>query len=255
MTISIMQNKFKNLIYSAGSILFWILLWYIAAIIANKNLLFPIPTPYDTLKELYANIRQYDFWSSVFASLWHILIGFIFGVIFGLICGMLSGNSKFFNKLSSPISRLIRSVPVAALIVIAWLWVPSDAMPSVIVFLMVLPIVWLQIETALLSIDNRLIEMAKVMGMDKRGILKHIKLPAVIPAFRISCITGLSFAWKSGVAAEVICNPTGSLGAMLSNAKSNIDYPKVFAIVTVIVILSVILENIIKFFWRERRYD
>lgn len=250
-----MQNKLKSILISAGSIIFWVLLWHIAAILANDKLLFPIPTPLDTIKELAVCVKLSTFWESVFTSLWHILIGFAFGVVLGLICGMLSGNSRFFKTVSSPISRLIRSVPVAALIVLAWLWVPSTAIPSVIVFLMVLPIVWLQVETALLSIDYRLIEMSKVMGMNNRGILKNIKIPAVLPAFRISCITGLSFAWKSGVAAEVICNPTGSLGALLSNAKSNIEYPRVFAIVAVIVILSVILENIIKLFWREKCYD
>ena len=120
---------------------------------------------------------------------------------------------------------------------------------------MVFPIVWLQVETALLSIDNKLIEMAKVMRMNNRGIVKNIKIPYVLPALRNSCITGLGFAWKSGVAAEVICNPTGSIGAMLSNAKSNLEYARVFAIVLTIIFLSLILENIIKFFWRENRYD
>ena len=97
--------------------------------------------------------------------------------------------------------------------------------------------------------------MANVMGMDKKGIIMNIKLPAVLPALRNSCITGLGFAWKSGVAAEVICNPTGSIGALLSNAKSNLEYARVFAIVITIVVLSLILENIIKFFWKEKRYD
>jgi len=93
------------------------------------------------------------------------------------------------------------------------------------------------------------------MGMSKTAIVKNIKIPFVMPAFRNACITGLGFAWKSGVAAEVICNPTGSIGALLSNAKSNLEYARVFAIVLTIIILSLILENIIKFFWRENRYD
>ena len=97
---------------------------------------------------------------------------------------------------------------------------------------MVFPIVWVQVETALLSVDNRLIEMATVMGMTRKGIILNIKLPCVLPALRNSCITGLGFAWKSGVAAEVICNPTGNLGALLSNAKSNLEYQKSFCYCT-----------------------
>ena len=103
--------------------------------------------------------------------------------------------------------------------------------------------------------DNKLIEMANVMGMSKTDIVKNIKIPTVMPFFRESVITGLGFAWKSGVAAEVICNPTGSIGALLSNAKSNLEYERVFAVVLTIIVLSLILENIIKFFWRKNCYD
>ena len=93
------------------------------------------------------------------------------------------------------------------------------------------------------------------MGMTKTEIVKNIKIPTIMAFFRESFITGLGFAWKSGVAAEVICNPTGSIGALLSNAKSNLEYAKVFAVVLTIIILSLVLENIIKFFWRDKRYD
>lgn len=250
-----MQTKFKKLIFSAGSIVFWILLWHIAANFANKDLMIKIPLPHETAKEFLNYIKETEFWQAVSNSLFHILSGFISAVILGLFCGLLSGNSEIFKTVSSPISRLIRSVPVAAIIFLAYLWIPSEIMPSFIAFLMVFPIVWLQIETSLLTIDNKLIEMATVMGMSKTNIIKNIKIPFVLPAFRSSCITGLGFAWKSGVAAEIICNPTGSIGSLLSNAKSNIEYARVFAIVLTIVILSLILENIIKFFWRENRYD
>lgn len=250
-----MQDRLKKIIFSAGSIIFWILLWHIAATLVNNSLLFKIPLPLDTLKELSVCIGTVGFWQAVSTSLLNIVSGFTVAVILGLICGLLSGNSYIFKTITGPISRLIRSVPVAAFIILAWLWIPSTSIPSFISFLMVFPIVWLQVETALISVDNRLVEMAKVMGMNKKGIILNIKIPAVLPALRTACITGLGFAWKSGVAAEVICNPTGSIGALLSNAKSNLEYARVFALVLTIVVLSLILENIIKFFWREKRYD
>ncbi len=249
------QSRVKKALFTAGSIVFWILLWHIAATATNKDLLFKIPLPIDTLREFINCVKLPSFWLSCGNSLWHIVAGFLSAVVLGLVCGLLSGSSTVFKAVTSPVARLIRSVPVAAFIILAWLWIPSSAIPSFIAFLMVFPIVWTQVETGLLSVDNRLVEMATVMGMDKKGIVKNIKVPAVLPSFRAACITGLGYAWKSGVAAEVICNPTGSIGAMLSHAKSNIEYARVFALVLTIVILSLILENIIKFFWRERGYD
>ena len=227
-----MKDNLKKISASAVSVIFWVLLWHIAAKIANTRLLFKIPLPIDTVKELAISISEPIFWQAVGNSLWHIVCGFVLAVFFGLIFGMLSGNSKIFNIMTSPLSRLIRSVPVAAFIILAWLWIPSTAIPSFISFLMVFPIVWVQVETALLSVDNKLIEMASVMGMSYKDIVLNIKLPCVLPALRNSCITGLGFAWKSGVAAEVICNPTGSLGALLSNAKSNLEYQNCFPFIS-----------------------
>ena len=50
--ISTMKDKFKKIFVSAVSIFFWVLLWHIAATIANTRLLFKIPLPIDTVKEL-----------------------------------------------------------------------------------------------------------------------------------------------------------------------------------------------------------
>lgn len=255
MMLSIMRNKLKKVIFSVGSIIFWALLWHIAASVANRKLMFAIPLPADTVNELIKCFGLPLFWKSVAGSLWHVVIGFAAGAIFGLIFGVLCGGSLFFDRLTSPISRLVRSVPVAAFIILAWLWLPSEIIPTFVAFLTVFPIVWLQVEGGVRSVDGKLTEMARVMGMSKADIAVNIKIPTVLPTFRSACVTGLGFAWKSGVAAEVICNPTGSMGAMLSNAKSNIEYERVFAIVLMIVILSLILENIIKFIWREKQYD
>ena len=163
-----MKNKLIKFSVTVGSIIFWILLWHILASNENKNLFIPIPLPIDTWREFTVCIKDPLFWQAVKASLLHIVTGFLSAVGLGLVCGMLSGSSELFKTFTSPISRLIRSVPVAAFIVLAWLWIPSDAIPSFIAFLMVFPIVWLQVENGLLSVDNKLVEMAKVMGMNHK---------------------------------------------------------------------------------------
>jgi len=250
-----MKNKVKKIISSIAAVVFWIAVWHILGIIANKNLLLKIPLPYDAVKAFVEAAGEAEFWQAVGTSLWHIAAGVVAALIIGGALGMLSGNVSFSKTLLSPLIHLIRSVPVAAFIILAWLWVPNAILPSFISFLMVFPIVFTHVEAGLLSVDNRLIEMARVMGMSRFGIIKNIKVPTVLPHLRIAAVTGLGFAWKSGVAAEVICNPTGSIGALLSDAKIVIDYPRVFAVTLTIVILSLILENIIKLLWREKKYD
>ncbi len=249
-----MKNKLKKPALSAGSVLIWIIVWYILGSAANKSLLLKIPLPLDTLKAFIENLGKADFWQAVGTSLLHIVIGFISAIIIGTLCGIMASYSSVFKNLSAPMFHIIRSVPVAAFIIIAWLWVPTYILPSFISFLMVFPIIKSHIDAGLGAVDIKNIEMASVFLMNKWGILKNVKVPTVMPFLRQASITGLGIAWKSGIAAEVICNPSGSLGALLSGARATIDYEQVFAVTLTVIILSLILENILKLCWKERKY-
>ena len=61
------------------------------------------------------------------------------------------------------------------------------------------------------------------------------------PAY--AAVTGLGFAWKSGIAAEVICRTQGSLGDLLWGGKATISYDQVFALAAVIVLCSALLQS------------
>jgi NitT/TauT family transport system permease protein len=63
-------------------------------------------------------------------------------------------------------------------------------------------------------------------------------------------VTGLGFAWKSGIAAEVICRPAESLGGMLASAKNYLESAEVFAITATVIALSLIIETLFKYCYR-----
>jgi NitT/TauT family transport system permease protein len=55
----------------------------------------------------------------------------------------------------------------------------------------------------------------------------------------------MGLAWKSGIAAEVICRPDFSIGKQLQNAKIYLETPDVFAWTITIVLLSMLLEKLL----------
>jgi NitT/TauT family transport system permease protein len=253
MTVSGMSGKKLKPVLVTGSIAFWVLFWQAAATLANKSLILKIPLPLEVVRVFLEDCVTVFFWKIVLSSVLHILLGFLSGVLFGMLFGFLSERYFVFRVFTSPVHRIVKTVPVAALIIVAWLWIPSAALPSFISFLMVLPIVWSHTSAGISAIDKKLIEMARVHSMSKRDILFKIKLPLVSPHVRTGCITALGIAWKSGVAAEVISSPTGSLGAVLNGAKSAINYPQVFAVTLTVVLLSALLELVFKAVWREQK--
>ena len=210
---------------------------------ANRTLLLPLPTPVDTARALAAMAGQAAFWCSLGLSLLRICAGFLLAVAAGARCAAASHRWRVFRWLMSPLLGLIRAIPVAVFTIVVFLWVSRPYIPSTIVFLTVLPIVWRNVETGLESADRQLAEMARVFGMDRRAILRQITLPGIRPYVSAAVSTGLGFAWKSGIAAEVICRTQGSLGDLLWRGKAAVSYDEVFALTVVIVLCSALLQR------------
>lgn len=236
------QNK--NILKTAAVLLLWVAIWQFAAMIIAQEFL--IPTPIATLKTLIVLAKTEKFYISVLFSLLRIVVGYLLGVVLGILGAVASYHSKLFNALFSPILKLIKAVPVASFIILALVWFKSDDLPIFIAFLMVLPMIWSTVKSGLDNIDKKYLELARVYKLDNIKTFFEIKLPFILPSLVSTALTALGFAWKSGVAAEVICRPSNSLGNMLQEAKIYIETAEVFAITAVVALLSIILENIIK---------
>lgn len=252
MILSIMEHikKILKLVITAA---FWVAVWQVIALAVGLDIL--VPSPKTTLFALIEMGKTASFYMAVLKSLLRIIIGFCSGVVLGVLGALLSNRFALFKMLTSPILKLIKAVPVASFILLAFVWIQRDTLPIFICFLMVMPIVWDNVENGVSAADKKLIEMGEVFGLNGREIISRIKIPLILPSFISSCMTALGFAWKSGIAAEVICRPVSSLGGMLQDAKVYLDTPQVFALTAVVALLSILLEAIIKRAVRRYTYD
>ncbi len=242
--------KLPNWLKMTVSTLLWIILWWGISLIIHKELL--VPTPPQTLKALGLLVMEPAFWLAAAASMLRILAGFAIAAFVGTVGGILSDRCKLFDWLFAPLLHLIRSVPVASFIILALVWIQTPYLPVFISFLMVVPLFWGNVRTGMANTDIKELEMGKVIGLSRKRLWKEIRIPALSPYFRTACVTGLGFAWKSGVAAEVICRPDHSLGDLLQTAKLQLETPAVFALTVVIALLSLSLELLLNKLWKEK---
>ena len=229
---------------TAAAVAFWTALWQAGAMLANRGLLIAIPTPLDTAAALVRLGGTGRFWLTAGASALRICVGFVLAVLLGTVCAAASERWDLFRAASEPLLRLVRTVPVAVVTILVFLWLPRQRIPTFISFLTVIPIVWSNVAQGIRRADQGLVEMARVFGMGRREILRRIILPGVRPYFAAAVATGLGFAWKSGVAAEIICRTELSLGSMLWSSKTAVAYDEVFALTLVILLWSVALESV-----------
>ena len=234
----------KKLFKGTAILAFWLLIWQAAAMIINDNFL--IPTPLETLNALFVLGQTGQFYLAVFKSLLRIIIGYALGVTVGFLGGVIANKFPLFNDLTSPAIQVIKAVPVASFIILAFFWCESDELPIFIAFLMVLPMVWSETLTALSGIDQKFIELARVYKLSPFKTFFKIKMPFITKTLLTTCLTALGFAWKSGIAAEIICRPQTALGTLLNDHKNYFDMPSVFALTVVVAALSIILEIVLK---------
>ena len=87
--------------------------------------------------------------------------------------------------------------------------------------------------------------MAEVYQMAAMGRLRYIYIPQVLPYFFSACITSVGFAWKSGIAAEILAVPKNAIGTMLYESKIYQETTDLFAWTAVVILLSLFFEKII----------
>ena len=219
---------------------FWAGAWMLAAAEVGESLL--LPTPREVLVRLWELLGESSFRQTVALSLLRILLGIAVAVAAGVILAVATHFVKPLYTLLFPVITVIRSTPVASFIILAYLWMDRDTLPTFISVLMVLPVVWVNLHEALGATDRQLLEMARVYGFSPLKTLRRIYLPSVIPAFTAACRSSVGLAWKAGVAAEILVVPAISIGRMLSEAKQYLETVDLFAWTLVVVLLSLLLE-------------
>ena len=70
-------------------------------------------------------------------------------------------------------------------------------------------------------------------------------LPQVLPYFKSGAISAMGLCWKSGIAAELIGIPDGTIGERLYIVKVNLYTAELFAWTAIIVILSAVSSRLI----------
>lgn len=235
--------------------LLWLAVWQAAAAVVGNPII--LASPLEVARTFAALASAWDFYKTVAFSLSRIAAGFFLSAAAAALLAAASYRFRGFERLLEPLMRTIKSVPVASFIILVLVWVPSRNLSVAISFLVVLPIVYSNCLEGLRQTGRELLEMASVFRVGAAARIRRIYAPQVFPYFKAACSVGLGFAWKSGVAAEVIGLPLGSMGESLYQAKIFLDTPALLAWTVAIVLASLLFEKavLLALGWAQRRVE
>lgn len=155
----------------------------------------------------------------VAASLARVVIGTLLAIVVAVPLGILMGVSRPVSAFLTPLMRFFSVLAGIAWIPIATLWFGYGF--GAIVFVIFNAVFFVVAYNTLLGVSTipmPLRNAAWSLGASRRAMLTDILLPGALPNIVTGIRTGLGFAWRGLIAAEMIATNVG-LGYMLFVAR------------------------------------
>ncbi len=221
---------------------FWLIVWQFAALLIDNSIL--MAGPWEVIQAFFHLMPEKSFWLSIMVSFGKISAGFLLAFFGGILIGWLAFLHPVFGEFLAPVISFMKSVPVASFVILSLIWMGSGRLSSLITFLVVFPVIYVNTIAGLKSTDKELLEMAQVFSIKGWRKGRCLYWPALLPYLNSSCKTALGMSWKSGIAAEVIGVPEGTIGEQLYLSKIYLNTAELFAWTLVIILVSAGFERL-----------
>ena len=221
---------------------------------ATKNELFPpviLPSIAMVFTSLISQISSGQIFQDVLISLSRVMQGYGIGLILGVFMGTLMGISGSTNKFFSGTFDAIRQIPPLAWIplVILWFGIGETSKVILIAKASFFPIL-LNTISGIKSTPKAYIEVAKLYNKNSWKIFRQIYLPYALPNIFVGLRLGLSSAWMTVIAAELIASTSG-IGYRINDARNLLQSDVVITGIIVVGLLGFIMDRILDRILRE----
>lgn len=239
------MKKWENIENKLIPLVFLIMLILIWQLVVDRGLIprFILPSPYDVIKTTITTFG--DLKKHILITLLEAGTGFTIAVFLSLFLAVLMDSVDIIKKAIYPLLIISQTVPIIALAPLFVIWFGFGLLPKVIVVVLVcfFPIV-VSLLDGLQSVDIDVVNLMKSMGASKIKIFTLVKFPASM----ISFFSGLRIAATYSIMGAVIGEWLGGengLGVYMMRVKHSYAMDKVFAVIFIIILLSMTLFKLI----------
>lgn len=171
------------------------------------------------------------------ASLWRVLVGTVLALVAAIPLGVAMGVSPVVSTFLTPLFRFFSVLAGIAWIPIATLWFGYGfGAITFVIFNAVFFIVTYNTLLGVSTIPRQTRNAAASLGARRWAMLTEVLLPGALPNIVTGIRTGLGFAWRGLIAAEMIATNAG-LGYMLFVAR---DFYRTEVIVLGMIVIGVL---------------
>ena len=219
---------------SIASVAIFLLVWFIAAEVAQSRLL---PGPGMVLSYIYEESVHGDLIFELGITLWRVIAAFVVAMVIGSVFGLMMGQMPAVNRVLDPWLIVLLNLPALVIIILAYVWFGlNEAVAIGAVALNKIPNVIVTLREGARALDPGLDEMAKAYRMSPWSRFRNVTLPQLQPYFAAASRTGLSLIWKIVLVVELLGRPNGvgfelHLNFQLFNVTAILGYTLAFVAV------------------------
>lgn len=184
-------------------------------------------------------------------SLYRTFAGFGLGAGLGLSLGLFVGLSRSVERLLDSTVQMVRMIPHISVTFLFVLWFGIGDTSKVLLIAKgcFFPL-YIYTFLGIRNTDNKLFEVARVLGYSRFKQIVRLVLPATVPGIILGIRLSLAIAWVSLVVAEMMGASSG-LGFLMMDARAMSDTPTVFVGIALFTLFGKITDSVVLF--AERR--
>ena len=230
-----------------------VLLWQLAvavvaialwqALVALKILdPFFVSRPTDVGRRIVTWIADGTLVRHLFVTVEESLLGLVAGAALGISSGFALARSPMLGRVFDPYIRMLNAVPRVVLAPLFLLWFGLGIWSKVaLAVTLVFFVMFFSTYQGVRDADRVLIDNARMLGATERQLVRHVLIPSALTWIFSSLQTSLGFAMVGAVVGEYL-GATRGLGYVISQAEGTFDTTGVFAGMTILAVVVVIIS-------------
>lgn len=204
-----------------------------------------LPPPSD-LYGTFLRLAEGPLWTHIAASGGRVLIGFTVGSLLAVAIGALVGLIYSVERYLEPTFQALRAVPSLAWVPLLMIWFGiGETSKIVLIAKSAFFPVYLNLVSGIRDVDRKLVEVGEMYRQPLPTLIWRIFIPASLPHLFTGLRYGLSLAWLSVVAAELLAASEG-IGYLLSDGREVSRPDLVLIAIICLAVLGKISDSIFK---------
>jgi len=219
----------------------WLAAWQ--ALVSLKVLdPFFVSRPSDIAQRVMTWVVGGTLWRHLATTLEESLLGLLIGSALGIALGFALGRSPLLARVFDPYVKMLNAVPRVVLAPLFLLWFGLGIWSKVaLAVTLVFFVMFFNTYQGVRDADRVLIDNVRMLGASERQLVRHVLIPSALTWIFSSLQTSLGFAMVGAVVGEYLGSTSG-LGYVISQAEGTFDTTGVFAGMTVLGVVVVIVS-------------